>query len=63
MTEDASVKPADKATMKGYVKKWQDSKVLLGCAFFHDLLKSLATLCKVLHEDQLCTVRAIEAVF
>ena len=63
MTEDPSVKPADKEKMKAYVKKWQDSKVLLGCAFFHDLLKSVATLCKVLKEDELCVVRAIEAVF
>ena len=63
MTEDPSVKPADKEKMKAYVKKWQDSKVLLGCAFFHDLLKSVATLCKVLQEDELCVVRAIEAVF
>ena len=63
MTEDSSVKPADKEKMEVYVKKWQDSKVLLGCAFFHDFLKSLATLCKVLQEDELCTVRATEAVF
>ena len=63
MTEDSSVKPADKEKMKAYVKKWEDSKVLLGCAFFHDLLKSLATPCKVLQEDDLYTVQAIEAVF
>ena len=31
-TEDSSVKPADKAKMKAYVKKWQDLKVLFGCA-------------------------------
>ena len=58
MTEDASVKPADKEKLKAYIKKWQDSKVLLGCAFFHDLLKSLATLCKVLQEDELCKMQA-----
>ena len=63
MTKDISVTPADKAKMKGYVKKWQESKVLLGCAFFRDLLKSLANLCKVLQEGELCTVRAIEAAF
>ena len=56
MTEDSSVKPANKEKMKAYVKKWQDSKALLGCAFFHDLLKSLATLCKVFQKDKLCTV-------
>ena len=56
MTEDASVKPADKEKPRAYIKKWQDSKILFGCAFFHDLLKSLATLCKVLQEDELCVV-------
>ena len=59
MTKDSSVKPADKKKMKARVKKWRDSKVLLGCAFLHALHKSLATLCKVLQEDELFTVRAI----
>ena len=62
MTEDSSVKSADREKLKAHVKKWQDFKVLLGCTFFHDLLKSLATLYKVLKEDELCAVRAIEAV-
>ena len=62
-TEDFSAKSVDREKLKAYVKKWQDSKVLLACAFFHDLLKSLATLCKVLQEHELCVVWATEAVF
>ncbi len=62
MTEDSSIKAVDRQKLKGYVLKWQNSKILLGCAFFHDLLKPSAILCKVLQEDELCVVRAIESV-
>ena len=35
---------------------------VFGCALFHDLLKSAAILCKVLQDDEVCIVRAIEAI-
>ena len=65
MTEDDTVKDVDKHKTKSYVLKWHDSKVLLGCAFFHDLLKSTDILCKVLQQDDLhvCVVQAIESIF
>lgn len=63
MTEDDSVKAVDKQKINGYILKWRDSKVLLGCAFFHDLLKSTSILCKVLQEDDVCVVQAIESIF
>ena len=62
MTEDPTVKPADKQKLKGYVLKWRESKILLGCTLFHDLLKPSAILCKVLQDDALTVVDAIEAV-
>ena len=36
--------------------------MLLGYAFFHDLLKPAAILCKALQEDEVCVVRAAEAL-
>ena len=60
--EDSSVKSADRQKIKGYTLKWRDSKILLGCALFHDHLKPYSILCKVLQEDEICVVRAIEAV-
>ena len=48
LTEDSSMKPADRQKMKGYVLKWQVSHVLLGCAVFHDLLRPLSLLSKTL---------------
>ena len=40
MTEDSSMQPADRQKMKGYILKWQNSQILLGCTLFHDILKS-----------------------
>ena len=36
--------------------------MLLGSAYFCDLLKPSSILCKILQEDDVCVVRAIEAV-
>ena len=36
--------------------------MLLGCAIFHDLLKPAAILCKVLQQDDVCVVEAVEAI-
>ena len=37
MSEDSSVKAVDRQKLKGYVKKWRNSKYLLGSALFHDI--------------------------
>ncbi len=62
LVEDFSTKPVDKQKLKGYIKQWKDAKILLGCACFHDILKPAAILCKVLQNNDLCIVSAIEAV-
>ena len=62
MTEDTSLKPVDRQKVKGYVPKWQDSKILLGCALFHSLLRLCYILCKVLQEEEIRVARTIEAV-
>ena len=62
LTEDGATRPADKQKLKGYISKWRCAKVVLGCAIFHDILKPTAMLCKVLQNDELCIVSAIEAL-
>ena len=62
LTEDATVKFMKKQRLKGYLKRWQQGKFLIGCAFFADLLKPASILCKTLQEDELCIVRSIEAL-
>ena len=61
LSEDRGVKSVDKQKLKGYILRWRKSKVLLGCAFFHDLLKPVGIVCKILQEDELCVVRTVEA--
>ena len=40
----------------------QSANILLGCAIFHNLLEPAAILCKVLQQDDVCVVDAIEAI-
>ena len=63
LSQDRTVKSVDREKVKGYVLRWRKSKILLGCAFFYDVLKPLGILSKILQEDELCLVRAIEAFF
>ena len=51
MTEDRSITSTDRQILKGYLLKWRDSKFLIGCAFFHDLLKPMAMFCKILQDE------------
>ena len=51
-TEGTSMKSVDKQKMKGYALKWQDSKILLGCALFNNLLRPRSILYKVLQEKR-----------
>ena len=48
LVEDSSVRAVDRQKIKGYMLKWRDAKMLLGCAYFHDLLKPASILCKEL---------------
>ena len=36
--------------------------MMLGSAFFHDVLKPSAIFCKILQEDEVCVVKIIEAI-
>ena len=48
LTEDPAVRAADRQKITGYIRKWRCAKMLLGCAYFHDLLRPISALCKVL---------------
>lgn len=62
LIEDPTTKSVDKQKLKGYVTQWRDSKVLLGCAVFHDVLKPASLLCEILQGEELCVVGAIESI-
>jgi len=60
--KDSSVTSADKQTLKGYILKWHNGKMLLACALFADLLKPVAILSKSLQYTQVNVVEAIECI-
>ena len=62
LIEDPKTKLVDRQKLKGYITRWKDSKVLLGCAIFHDILKPTAILCKSFQMDEISIVSTIEAI-
>ena len=56
LSESPSTKSSDKQKLRGFIRKWSNSRILLGCAVFHDILKPVSVLCKCLQSDQLCIV-------
>ena len=53
LSEDSSVKAADRAELKGYCTKWLNAKYVLGCAFYCDILSPCAIFSEVLQQDTL----------
>lgn len=62
LVDDPSVKSTDRQKLKGYLINWRDAKMILGYAYFHDLLKPASILCKSLQADEICVVSAIEGI-
>ena len=53
LSEDSTTRPADRAKLRGYLTKWVDAKILLGCALFTDLLTSCSLFSKSMQKDDL----------
>ena len=62
LAENKMIKGTDRQKFLGYTRKWRDSKVLIGCAMIHDLLRPCATLCRALQNDDICTITAISSM-
>ena len=59
ITEDSNTTSTDKQKLKCYVSKWLDCKIMLGCAFFHDILKPVSALFRVMN----CALLVIQNLF
>ena len=53
LAADSSVKSTDRAKLKGYLSKWEQGKVLIGCTLYVDALKAPSILSKALQEERL----------
>lgn len=61
LINDRSVKAADQARLKGYLKIWKAPKMLISCAMFFDALKHLSILSLVLQGNEVDKVMSIES--
>ena len=59
LSEDSSVKSVDQEKLKGYLRKWTNTKYLLGCAVFIDVLTPCAILSKTMQNDSLDIMEAL----
>ena len=59
LSEDTSLKSADRCQLTGYYRKWVDAKYILGSALFCDLLLPCVVLSKVMQSDNLDIVEAL----
>ena len=59
LSEDRSVCSTDRAKLHGYCKQWVDSKYLLGCALFVDLLTPCAAFSKVMQAEEIDILGAL----
>lgn len=62
LTEDNSVSSTDRARLKGYLSKWQQGKILIGCAMYVDALRAPSILSKVLQEEKFDIVLGLRSI-
>lgn len=62
LSEDRSLKAADRAKLTGYYKKWVNAKYILGCALFVNLLTPCAIFSKVMQSDEVDILGALNCL-
>ena len=62
LTEDTSLKPEDRARLKGYLKKWMQYRTIVGCAMYVDILKPPSLLSLSLQGCELDIVLGIKNI-
>ena len=62
LVADHSVNGSDRARLKGYLKKWSQSKFLVGAALYVDVLKAPSLLSLSLQENDLDVVMGIKHI-
>ena len=48
LVEDKTIKSVDRAKLKGYLKKWRHTKMLIGAALYVDILKPPSCMSKLM---------------
>ena len=62
LIEDQTIKSTDRQKLKGYLLKWRDARILIGCAFYTDILQSPSFLSLSLQSDHLDIVHGLRYI-
>ena len=62
LVEDRSVPAADRARLKGYLRKWEQGRILIGCALYIDALRPASLLSRCLQMDNLDIIEGMKAI-
>lgn len=62
LAEDKTVKTVDRQRLKGYITRWRDDQVYLGCALYVDILQPPSFLSLILQNDSLDIVQGIQHI-
>ena len=62
LAADSGTKPDDRARITGYLRKWSQGKMLVGCAMYIDVLKAPALLSLCLQKDGVDIIYCIEQI-
>lgn len=62
LVEDGSIKSLDRQRLKGYLLRWREGKILLGCALYVDILQPPSLLSLSLQGDSVDVVLAVKHI-
>ena len=62
LVNDSTVKAADKSKLRGYLRKWSQGKMLIGCAMYIDILKAPSILSLTLQDDKVDIIQGINSI-
>ena len=62
LVNDSTVKAADKSKLRGFLRKWSQGKMLIGCAMYIDILKAPSILSLTLQDDKVDIIQGIKSI-
>ena len=62
LVEDTSIKSTDRQRLKGYLLKWRQARIIIGCDLYTDVLKPVSLLSLTLQDDHINVVQGIKYI-
>lgn len=62
LVSDSTVKAADRAKLTGYLRKWSQGRMLIGCSMYVDILKAPSILSLTLQDDGVDIIQGIKSI-